>query len=178
MNDMIIQLTQTTVRLELRDYLQLFLLVAFFGIGSSQAADDVTLPLEGDPYLDLENLPQVVYIGTNDFPIENAKTATKAGITLGTYNLDAQRNLETHLADNLPVDDMALANTIVQQRFDALPEGAVQSAFEAVSLSARWDIRKAPAFVFGDGEAVIYGVSDVSEALEIWRAWQRGRRAR
>ena len=176
MSDMTIKLTQTTVRLELRD-LRLFLLMACLGIGSlAQAADDAASPLAGDPYL--ENLPQVAYIGTNDFPMENAKAATKAGITLGVYNLDAQRNLETHLADNLPVDDMVLANTIVQQRFDALPEGAVQSAFEAVSLSARWDIRKAPAFVFGDGEAVIYGVSNAGEALEIWREWQRGRQAR
>lgn len=127
-----------------------------------------------EPATPHEALPRIVYIGTNDHPVENAVAATRAGVGLSTYNLDAQRNLENHLAADLP-SDMAAAEALVQQRFDALSTEEVRAIFQAVILVAQWDIRQVPAFVFGDGEAVIYGLTDVGEALDHWRAWRHGR---
>lgn len=153
-------------------YSLIIALVTFLIMGSAQA-DGGTTNVDGD--LLLTDLPMVVYIGTNDYPVKKAEAATTAGISMVAYNLDAHRNLENHLTENLP-SDMATAMALAEARFDALPQEDVKSIFQAVALTARWDIRKAPAFVFGNGEAVIYGLTDTAEALTVWRKWQQKRR--
>ena len=166
---MIMMLARLTGRSNMHDYLRLFMSMACLGMMSlAQAADDMASPMEGAPSPAL----QVVYIGTNDYPLENEEAAKKAGITLGAYNLDAPRNLERRLVMALPAD-RATAETLVRQRFGALPAEEVRAIFKAVVMASQWDIRKAPAFVFGGGEAVIYGLTDVGEALGHWEAWRR-----
>lgn len=118
----------------------------------------------------------IVYIGTNDYPLESAETAAESGVKIETYNLDAQRNLENRLMAGLPTKPGTMniedVQRIVGQRFNALSPEEVKSIFEPVSLTQRWDIRKVPAFVFGNGEAVIYGITDVAVALEYWQDWR------
>ncbi len=118
----------------------------------------------------------IVYIGTNDYPLENAEAAAEAGVKIAAYNLDAKRNLENSLMAGLPTKSGTMniedVQRIVEQRFNALSPEEVRSIFEPVSLAQRWDIRKAPAFVFGSGEAVIYGITDAVVALEYWQDWR------
>jgi len=119
----------------------------------------------------LANPPRVVYIGTNDDPMEYAEAIERLDIPFAALNLDAQRNLEMRLAEDLPTDRDA-ASALIQQRFEAL-DTDVRSVFHALVLTARWDIRKTPAFVFDRGAAVIYGVTDARVAVSAWRRWQR-----
>lgn len=159
------------------DYLRMLALLGGLVMGSLAQAED---EMEGSNSI-LENLPQIIYIGTNDHPLENARAAEQAGITLGAYNLDAQRNLEHWLIRDLPVDladprDFERVQGIVQARFAELSDDDVRNAFMAVMLAAQWDIRKAPAFVFGNGISVIYGLTDAAVAIDHWRAWRRDRR--
>jgi len=121
--------------------------------------------------------PMIVYLGTNDFPLENADAATRAGMTLAAYNLDAHRNLEHRLMEGLPtslktLDRIGAIQNIVEQRINALPEQAIMNIFQPVMLVQRWDIRKVPAAVFGNGEAVVYGITDADLILEYWREWR------
>ena len=159
------QVTEENGRADMRVYLQLFALMVCLAMVSLAQADEPAAP---------HDLPRIVYIGTNDSPVENPSAASRAAFDLSTYNLDAQRNLENHLAADLP-SDMTAAEALVQQRFDDLSTEEVRAIFQAVVLVSQWDIRKVPAFVFGDGEAVIYGLTDVGDALDHWQAW-RGRK--
>jgi len=124
------------------------------------------------------SMPLIIYIGTNEYQLENVDAATREGITLGVYNLDARRNLERRMMEGLPTSpeesnlDIDALQAIVEQRFNALSQDELTSIFQAIMLVQRWDIRKAPAFVFGNGQAVIYGLTDVEEMLEFWREWQ------
>lgn len=111
---------------------------------------------------------QVTYIGTNDAPLQNARAAESYDIKLTVYNLDGHRNLEKELSDNLP-PDLAQAEIIANERLKAMDGKRVQDAFKGVALSIQWDLRKAPATVFGDGQQVIYGVTDLDEALKRYR---------
>ena len=45
----------------------------------------------------------------------------------------------------------------------------MQNAFRGIALAIQWGIRKAPAFVFDNGQAVIYGLTDAEVALKRWQ---------
>lgn len=126
----------------------------------------------------LANPPRVVYIGTNDYPVEHAEAFEHAAIPMASLNLDAQRNLEERLGNNLP-DDWEAAAAEIDRRFEAM-EAEVDTVFHALMLTAKWDVKKTPAFVFDNGTAVIYGLTDARRALSAWRRWlkQKGGRAR
>ncbi len=113
----------------------------------------------------------VTYIGTNDYQIVNAGVAEAYGVQLAVYNLDAHRDLEKRLSENLP-SDLAEAERIANERLKALDGRTVQEAFRGVALAIQWDLRKAPAIVFGNGEQVIYGVTNLEEALKRWNFYR------
>jgi len=115
--------------------------------------------------------PVVTYIGTNDHAIVNAAAAEAYGVRLVVYNLDAHRNLEKQLSADLP-DDPVEAERIANERLEAIDGRKVQEAFRGVALAIQWDLRKAPAIVFGAGEQVIYGVTDLEEALKRWEFYR------
>ena len=112
--------------------------------------------------------PTVVFIGTNEYPAINVESAEAFGVQLQQYNLDAHRNLEKKLSEGLPTD-LVEAERIANERLMALPGLEVQAAFQGIALATQWDIRKAPAYVFDDGRAVIYGVTDLAVALKRWQ---------
>lgn len=119
----------------------------------------------------------IIYIGTNAYAPKNIDAAQDREFTISTYNLDTQRNLEKQLSEGLPTDPSQIeeAERIAGERFEALPIADLQAIFRPVILVAKWDIRKVPAFVFGDGGAVIYGLTDVDAALDHWQAWREER---
>jgi integrating conjugative element protein (TIGR03757 family) len=107
----------------------------------------------------------VTYIGTNDHPTVNAGVAKAYSVTLSMYNIDAHRNLEKQLSADLP-RNFAEAEKLANERLKAMDGKVVQEAFKGVALTIQWDLKKVPAIVFGDGEQVIYGVTDLDEALK------------
>ena len=117
---------------------------------------------------DPSELPLVVYLGTNDYPVRNADQAAAYGVRLMAYNLDGHRNLERRLSEDLP-PNLEEAERIANERLAALDGEELQNAFRGIALALQWDIRKAPAFVFEDGQAVIYGLTDVTVALKRWQ---------
>ena len=118
--------------------------------------------------------PLVVYLGTNAYPLHNADQAARYGVRLVQYNLDGHRNLERRLSADLP-QNLEEAERIVNERLAALDGEALQNAFRGIALAIQWDIRKAPAFVFDNGQAVIYGLTDAEVALKRWQ-YDRTRR--
>jgi integrating conjugative element protein (TIGR03757 family) len=114
------------------------------------------------------DLLRVTYIGSNTDPLENEQLADDYDIQLTAYNIDAHRNLEKELSANLP-SNLAEAERIANERLKRMDGQRLQDAFKGVALTIQWDLQKVPALVFGDGEAVIYGVADLEEGLRRYR---------
>ncbi|MEW8139162.1 MAG: DUF1525 domain-containing protein [Candidatus Thiodiazotropha endolucinida] len=113
----------------------------------------------------------VTYIGTNAHTLVNAKAAEHYNVALSVYNIDGHRNLEKELSADLP-QNFVEAEKIANDRLMALDGKAIQDAFRGVALTLQWDLRKVPAIVFGDGDQVIYGVTNLDEALKRYQYFQ------
>ncbi len=102
-------------------------------------------------------------------------TAQRVNTLPGTlvYDIDAIDALTESLSVGLPADP-ARAQRIAQQRFEAMGEAqraSLEHAARVLGQAAHYRLEKAPAIVI-EREAVIYGVSDVAQALKIYRRWR------
>ena len=118
------------------------------------------------------NTPVLYFLTTNQYPIKNDADAQRNGFELRVYNLDAHLNMEKKISACLPQNNIKEAERIANERLEKLDWKELQSAFQGMALASDWDIRKAPAFVFNEGQYVVYGVTDVGEALKRWLDYQ------
>mgnify|MGYP002713040636 CR=1 FL=1 len=118
--------------------------------------------------------PVIYYLGTNQYPVSNIASTGHAGFEIKEFNMDGHLNLEETLSEGLPQDNIELAEKIANERLEKLDWSILQTAFQGLALAASWDIRKLPAFVFAEGQFVIYGVTDAEEAIQRWNQY-RGR---
>ena len=98
-------------------------------------------------------------------------------IELQIYQLDGIQHFETQLSSNLPIDpdhSKQIALKRIQQ-LDEQTMAAVQNAAVGLAKAMQYGVGRYPAIVF-DGEAVVYGLTDLSSALDHYRTWQAGAR--
>jgi integrating conjugative element protein (TIGR03757 family) len=107
--------------------------------------------------------------------VSHRESATRASISVHVYPIDGLARLDADLSDGLPSDPAAAAAQARAQiaelpaaRLDAVRHSAV-----GLAKAAEYGIDRYPAIVF-DSEAVIYGVTDLDEALQIYRTWLGG----
>ena len=112
-----------------------------------------------------EAFTKVTYLGTNQKTISNPNAVTEMQFELEVYNLDELKNIEEEVTNNLP-DDPVVAERLANERMDNLDQAKAMRMFESVALLIEWDIKKLPAFVFGEGEYVIYGVTETATAIK------------
>lgn len=96
---------------------------------------------------------------------------------LQTYNLDSIQRIETQLSKGLTADPEQ-SKKVVLQRFQQLNEkdrAGMQQASIGLAKAVQYGVDRYPAMVF-DGGAVIYGVTDIHEALLRYRQWREGRK--
>lgn len=127
-------------------------------------------------------LPATMDIFTSaEFPIERigfiANTARARATELTLYRVDSLEELEQLLNENLP-NDPERAQAMALQRLQA--GGArirqlAQKGAEALELTLRYGIDRYPAMVFNGGESVIYGITNVEEAVAIYLTERRRR---
>jgi len=119
------------------------------------------------------SMPSSIEVFTNGrHPISGA---TSASVPVQIYDLDAPDRLEDALSADLPPDPEQ-AKTIALKRLNNLgPELAdmVNQAYEGVAKAMSYELTKIPAVVFDDGASVIYGISDINEAIKLYQAWQQ-----
>ncbi len=116
-------------------------------------------------YADSNN--QLTYFGTNQYQLTQESVATEYNLLLTNYNLDAQRNLEAMISSGLP-EDRDEAQRIATKRMESIDEAVTTKILYGTALLFKWDIKKLPAFVFGDGNYVIYGVADTKTAIDMF----------
>jgi integrating conjugative element protein (TIGR03757 family) len=117
------------------------------------------------------------------FTTADSPTAGEVGINkqalLGekefhVYELDGIRRTEEKLSKGLPADPEQ-SKRVVLQRFQQLNEedrARMQRAAMGLAKAMQYGVDRYPAIVF-DGQAVVYGVTDVQTALAHYRAWRR-----
>ncbi len=107
--------------------------------------------------------------------IQSVAQIRQQGITVTIHDLTAGERMEAELSKGL-TGTSEQAQQQLQQRFAAMGrqqlEAQLQTAFKAMIQSVTYHIDRYPAIVFNQGEAVIYGVTDLNQALRLYRQWQ------
>ena len=105
------------------------------------------------------------------------ETRATQNIDIQVYALDGIQQFETQLSSNLPTDPDQSKQIALQriQQLDEQTMAAVQNAAVGLAKAMQYGVDRYPAIVF-DGEAVVYGLTDLSSALDHYRTWRAGGR--
>jgi len=113
--------------------------------------------------------PAVEVFTTSELPIFTDLKANRVEL----YEIDGIKRLEAQLSRGLPGDPDAARRQAIE-RVTHVDEGRmqqVQRSAVGLSKAVQYGIDRYPAVVF-DGDAVVYGVTDLAEALHRYRQWQ------
>jgi len=96
-----------------------------------------------------------------------------AGANAGTtiFELDGLEVLDRELSQSLPADPEE-AKRIALRRISELGDelrSRAERAAEGLSRAQQYGIKKIPAAVFDGGQSVVYGLSDLNQAIDIYR---------
>ena len=94
------------------------------------------------------------------------------------YVMDRINQLQQALSDDLPSDPENSKQLVLArfQRMDAQLSSELENAAKGLVQAMQYGINRYPAIVF-DGDAVVYGVTDVTAATQLYQRWQtRGAR--
>jgi len=107
--------------------------------------------------------------------IRDADRLRQQGIAVTVYDLTAGDRMAEAMSKGLTGPD-AHALQQVQQRIAAIGrkrfEAQLKQAFQAIIQSVAYALDRHPAIVFNQGEAVVYGVTDLHTALRFYRQWK------
>ena len=111
---------------------------------------------------------------TGEQPVVGGEHERLRTATVTIYAVDGLERFESGLSEGLPADpDAAKAEALrrIQHLDEARMVPAKNAAF-GLAKAAQYGVDRYPAIVF-DGRAVVYGVTDLVEALDRYEAWQR-----
>lgn len=111
---------------------------------------------------------------TGEQPVVGAEHERLRTATVTIYAVDGLKRFESGLSEGLPADpDAAKAQALrrIQLLDDARMVPAKNAAF-GLAKAVQYGVDRYPAIVF-DGRAVVYGVTDLVEAHNRYKAWQR-----
>lgn len=124
--------------------------------------------------------PRLIEVFTTaDFPVipdADPPQPTSSNIDLQVYEMDGTQRIETQLSQGLTADPQQ-AKKVVLQRFQQLNEKdrtRMQQAAIGLAKAVQYGVDRYPAMVF-DGRAVVYGMTDIHQALLRYRQWREGR---
>jgi len=98
-------------------------------------------------------------------------------VTFHFYVINGIHQFEFNLSEELPADPK-IAKLLLLKRIEHLGEDAVGHMWQSATGLAKamqYGIDRYPAVVF-DGAAVVYGVTDIYEALRHYQQWREGQR--
>ena len=97
-----------------------------------------------------------------------------AGVTV--YRIDAIARLQYELSRELPGDPQTAKDIVLIRvaRLDTDQSLHLEQAARGLARAMHYGIDRYPAIVF-DGQAVVYGITDLEVALGLWHRWRKGR---
>lgn len=130
-------------------------------------------------------LPQsIVAITSNQRPIQsvNWKSASpsKNNPEITILSLDAVQTIQEQLSEGLPNDEK-LARALVQQKIAEIGrsklEDELRTAYLPLGTMMAYGLDRYPVIIF-DKQAVIYGMTDLSLAINRYRQWLKEKKRR
>ena len=122
---------------------------------------------------------RVEVITGNGFPVIKAEVLAAQGITVEIYDLDAPARLEAELSAGLSADPKQ-AEIDARAYLALLGEAGLRERVERayrVQLRAReLGLDRYPAVIF-DGNVIIYGLTDLLDAMNRYRRWRQSQDA-
>ena len=110
---------------------------------------------------------------TAEFPISGKDGRLLQGMSVTVYIVDGLEQFESALSQNLPADaDAAKPEALL--RIGSLDEARIAPAKNAaigLARAVQFGVDRYPAIVFNN-TAVIYGVTDLGEAIQRYDAWR------
>ncbi|MGH2708686.1 MAG: TIGR03757 family integrating conjugative element protein [Actinomycetota bacterium] len=116
--------------------------------------------------------PRLEVFTTARTPIATASTPAVL-----VYNLDLPARIEGELSRRLPQDREAAAQLASGELQGAWRKSAetLTHAYQGLLKARQYGLQKLPAMVF-DGQAVVYGVIDLEQALGDYQRWRDSKR--
>ena len=131
--------------------------------------------LAADPVSATAGAAVVVEVfSATDVPVDTRLHRAEIDVLVEVYELDGIRELEAELSRGLRPDAEA-ARRVALARVGRLNEGRRQQLRRTalgLSKAMQYCVDRYPAIVF-DGQAVVYGLTDLEQALRQYRQWQR-----
>jgi integrating conjugative element protein (TIGR03757 family) len=119
--------------------------------------------------------PHIEVITSDEFPVTGIEDLKKQGIEAKVLNFNDSKRMIAKLESDLPNNEAA-AKKAMQQRLNKMGEEALNNlfshAFQAVIVGTEHGITRYPAVVFDRGQSVIYGVTDMTQALALYHQWK------
>jgi len=111
---------------------------------------------------------------TTDRPVAMPAAVALAGVAINVVEVDTLERFNASLSEGLSADPNT-AQTAVKKRLSTLQQDkmtALQRTAIGLAAATQLGVDRTPAIVFNK-EAVIYGLTDLTEALRHYRAWRR-----
>lgn len=91
------------------------------------------------------------------------------------YVMDRIDQLQQTLSKDLPSDPENAKKLVLArfQRMDAQLSAELENAAKGLVQAIQYNVNRYPAIVF-DGNAVVYGVTDVNAATQLYQRWRKG----
>jgi integrating conjugative element protein (TIGR03757 family) len=130
-------------------------------------------------WADAALLPEsVIVVTSSQRPILNADTvlvsAKGSQLDIQFLNLDSVTDIEKRLGDGLPIDPEQ-ARATVDQRIARIGrsqlDADLRAAYLPLGTMMAYGLDRYPVIIF-DQQAVIYGVTDVAQAVDQYRQWR------
>ena len=117
-----------------------------------------------------------IEVVTSDaYPVSGIKSVQGQGLLVNVYNLDDGKRLVAEIGKHLPKNQDA-AKKALEKHFKKMGDAAVKQqfmqAYHGVILSTQYGLTRYPAVVFEQGQSVIYGVTNLNQAVNLYRQWQ------
>lgn len=107
-------------------------------------------------------------ITSDQYPVTGIDMTRQQGLPVHVYNLDDGKRLVKRLAGKLPPNQV-VAKQQLENTFKRMGPAAIRqafsNAFRAQQVAVQYGLDRYPAIVFNQGKAVVYGVTDVGEAI-------------
>ena len=123
-----------------------------------------------------ETMPLIEVFTTSQYPIQEStslRAPNDSRERYRRYHIDRISLLEEQLSQGLPNDPLR-AKELVLERFqtmDSTLRDQLEKAGKGLAQAMTYGIDRLPAVVF-DGQAVVYGVTDVDDALVQYHQWR------
>ncbi|XOV90169.1 MAG: TIGR03757 family integrating conjugative element protein [Pseudomonadota bacterium] len=91
------------------------------------------------------------------------------------YNIERIAHLQQALSKDLPSDPEKAKKLVLDrfQQIDTQLSHELENAANGLVQAMQYGIDRYPAIVF-DGKAVVYGITDIRTATQVYRQWQAG----